>query len=208
MTKRRVAILISGSGSNAMALIEAARADDYPAEIILVLSNRPDAPGLAKARAAGVPTAAIDHHPFGRNREAHERAINAALEASGAEFIALAGYMRVLTPSFVRTWSGRMINIHPSLLPLFKGLHTHRAALDAGVKLHGCSVHWVVEGVDEGPLLGQAAVPVLASDDEDLLAARVLAAEHRLYPACLAAAVTGKAATAATDSVVFNPPAA
>ena len=190
-TRRRVGVLISGGGSNAMALIEAARAPDYPAEIALVISNRPDAAGLAKAAAAGVPALAIDHRPFGKDREAHERAVNAALAEAGAEFVALAGYMRIFTPYFVGAWSGRMTNIHPSLLPAFPGLHPHRQALAAGVGEHGCSVHWVIQGVDEGPLIGQAAVPVLPGDDEASLAARVLEAEHRLYPACLAAAVTG-----------------
>jgi len=203
--RRRVGVLISGAGSNALALIEAAGAADYPAEVALVLSNNPDAPGLAKARTAGAPTAAVDHRPFGKDREAHERALNAALLAADVEFLALAGYMRVLTPAFVRAWAGRMVNIHPSLLPLFPGLHTHRAALEAGVKLHGCSVHWVVEGVDEGPLIGQAAVPVLPGDDEAALATRVLTAEHRLYPACLAAAITGKAMAAQAEAALFNP---
>jgi formyltetrahydrofolate-dependent phosphoribosylglycinamide formyltransferase len=205
MPRARVAVLISGGGSNALALIAAARAPNYPAEIVLVLSNKPQAPGMARAQAAGVRTLAIDHKPFGGDREAHERALNAALEDARVEFVALAGYMRVLTPYFVRAWSGRMINIHPSLLPAFPGLHTHRRALDAGVKLHGCSVHWVTDGVDEGRLVGQAAVPVLPDDDEADLAARVLAAEHRLYPACLAAALTGQAAFAGNTAILANP---
>ena len=187
--RRRVGVLISGSGSNCMALIAAARAADYPAEIALVVSNRPDAPGLAKAAAAGVATLAIDHKPFGKDREAHERAIQAALEAAGVQFVALAGYMRVFTPWFIGKWSGRMINIHPSLLPAFPGLHPHQQALDAGVTEAGCSVHWVTEGVDQGAVIGRAVVPVLPGDDEASLAARVLAEEHRLYPACLAKAV-------------------
>ena len=205
MSRTRVGVLVSGRGSNALALIEAARSPDYPAEIALVVSNNPDAEGLARAAAAGVPVRAVDHRAFGKDREAHERAIDAVLREAGVGFVALAGYMRILTPVFVRAWSGRMINIHPSLLPLFPGLDTHRAALAAGVKLHGCSVHWVIEGVDEGPLIGQAAVPVLAGDDEAALAARVLAAEHRLYPACLAAAITGRAAAADADAVLTNP---
>ena len=187
--RRRVGLLISGSGSNAMALIEAARAADYPAEIALVVSNRPEAPGLSKAAAAGIPAAAIDHKPFGKDREAHERAIQAALDAAGVEFVALAGYMRVFTPWFIGRWSGRMINIHPSLLPAFPGLHPHRQALEAGVNEHGCSVHWVTEGVDQGAVIGRAVVPVLAGDDEAALAARVLVAEHGLYARCLAQAV-------------------
>lgn len=188
-----------------MALIEAARADGFPAEIALVVSNNPDAPGLEKAAAAGIATRAIDHRPYRKDRAAHERAIDAALREAGVTFVALAGYMRILTPVFVQAWRGRMINIHPSLTPLFPGLHTHRRALEAGVKLHGASVHWVVDGVDEGPLIGQAAVPVLPGDDEESLAARVLAAEHRLYPVCLAAAITGVVREPDADAVLANP---
>lgn len=191
MSRTRVGVLISGRGSDAMALIEAARDPDYPARVVLVISNNPDAPGLARAAEAGIATLAIDHRPFAKDREAHERRIDAALREADAGFVALAGYMRVLTPFLVHAWSGRMINIHPSLLPAFPGLHTHARALAAGVREHGCSVHWVVEGVDQGPLIGQAAVAVLPGDDEASLAARVLAAEHALYPRCLAAAVTG-----------------
>ena len=173
--RTKVGVLISGRGSVALPLIEAAEAADYPGRIALVLSNQPQAEGLALATASGVPTLAIDHRPFGKDREAHERTMDAALRAAGVEFIALAGYMRILTPWFVNAWAGRMINTHPSLLPAFPGLHTHQRALEAGVKIHGCSVHWVVEGVDEGPLIGQAAVPVLAGDDEDTLRDRVQA---------------------------------
>jgi phosphoribosylglycinamide formyltransferase-1 len=205
VSRTKVGILLSGAGSNAMALIEAAAAADYPAEIAVVASNNPKAGGLEKAAAAGVAAIAVDHRPFGKDREAHERALDAALREAGCEFIALAGYMRIFTPFFVRAWSGRMINVHPSLLPLFPGLDTHRAALAAGVKLHGCSVHWVIEGVDEGPLIGQAAVPVLAGDDEVSLAARVLAAEHRLYAACLAAAVGGSVRATDAGAVLSNP---
>ena len=204
--RKRVGILISGRGSDAMALIRAAAAPDYPAEIALVLSNRPDAPGLERAAEAGIPALAIDHRPFGKDRESHERAVDQALREAEIGFVALAGYMRILTPYFVRTWSGRMINIHPALSPAFPGLNTHRRALEAGVKLHGCSVHWVVDGVDEGPLIGQAAVPVLPGDDEDSLAARVLAVEHRLYPVCLAAALTGAGPAAPIDALLANPP--
>ena len=203
--RKRVGILISGRGSDALALIQAAKTPDYPAEIALVLSNRPEAPGLEKAAAAGVATRAVDHRPFGKDREAHERAIDAALREAGVEFVALAGYMRVLTPFLVGAWSGRMINVHPALLPAFPGLDTHQRALDAGVKLHGCSVHWVTRGVDEGPLIGQAAVPVLPGDDAERLAARVLSAEHRLYPVCLAAAVAGGAASPQPEAVLANP---
>jgi phosphoribosylglycinamide formyltransferase-1 len=191
MSSTRVGVLISGRGSDAMALIEAARDPDYPARIVLVISNNPEAPGLARAAQAGVATLAIDHRPFGKDREAHERQIDAALRQADVGFVALAGYMRVLTPYLVQAWSGRMINIHPSLLPAFPGLHTHARALAAGAQEHGCSVHWVAEGVDQGQLIGQSAVAVLPGDDEASLAARVLAAEHELYPQCLAAAVTG-----------------
>ncbi len=169
-----------------VALVESARADAYPAEIVLVLSNNPDAAGLAKARAAGVPVMAIDHRPFGQDRERHEYAIQAALEAAGIELVALAGYMRILTPFLVNAWAGRMLNIHPSLLPLYPGLHTHRRALEAGDEAAGCTVHLVTTALDAGPTLGQARVPTLPGDTEETLAARVLAEEHRLYPACLA----------------------
>ncbi len=169
------------------ALIGAARDPAYPAQIALVLSNRPDAGGLATARAAGVPAEAVDHRPFGRDREAHELALDGRLRAHGIELVALAGYMRVLTPWLVKAWSGRMLNIHPSLLPLYPGLDTHARALAAGDAEAGCSVHLVTDGVDEGPVLGQSRVPILPGDTPDTLAARVLAAEHALYPRALAA---------------------
>jgi len=191
MTKTKVGILISGRGSNMEALIEAARAPDYPGQIALVLSNKPDAGGLDRARAAGVATAVVDHRPFGADREAHERAVDAALREAGVEVVALAGYMRVMTPWLVEAWAGRMINIHPSLLPAFPGLNTHARALEAGVKTHGCTVHLVTSGVDEGPVLGQSVVNVLADDDEQSLGARVLLEEHRLYARCLAELITG-----------------
>jgi phosphoribosylglycinamide formyltransferase-1 len=191
MKRARVGVLISGGGSNMAALIAAAGADDCPYEVALVISNIADAGGLAKAAEAGVPTLVIDHRQFPKDRESHERAIDAALRQAGCDYVALAGYMRILTPVLVRAWEGRMLNIHPALLPLFPGLHTHQRALDAGVKVHGCTVHLVTAGVDEGPILGQAAVPVLEGDDEAALAARVLTAEHRLYPACLARFVGG-----------------
>jgi phosphoribosylglycinamide formyltransferase-1 len=206
VSKVRVGILLSGGGTNAMALIAAAADPDYPAEIALVVSNRPRAEGLVKARAAGIATAAFDHRPHGENREAHERLIDAALREAGVELVALAGYMRITTPWFVQAWAGKMINIHPALSPAFPGLHTHARALQAGVKLHGCTVHWVTDTLDEGPMIGQAAVPVLPGDDEETLAARVLAAEHRLYPSCLAAAVTGKASAPDATAIFANPP--
>ena len=186
MRKVRAAVLISGGGSNMAALIEATRAPDYPAEIVLAVSNNPDAAGLAKAGAAGVKALAIDHRPHGKDREAHEFAIQAALEQAGTELICLAGYMRILTPFLVKAWAGRMLNIHPSLLPLYPGLHTHRRAIDAGDVEAGVTVHLVTTALDTGPILGQARVPILPDDTEEALAARVLAEEHRLYPACLA----------------------
>lgn len=186
MSRTPVGVLISGRGSNMTALIEAARDPDYPAEVRLVLSNNPDAAGLELARAAGIQVLAIDHRPFAGDREAHERAIHAALREHGIELVALAGYMRVLTPFLVNAWAGRMLNIHPSLLPLHPGLHTHRRALEAGDAEAGCTVHLVTEGVDQGPVLAQARAPVLPGDTEETLAARVLEAEHRLYPLALA----------------------
>lgn len=191
--RRRTAILISGRGSNMAALIEAAQASDYPAEIALVLSNVPEAGGLARAAAAGVPVTTIDHRAFGRDREAFERAMDDVLRVNQIELIALAGFMRILTPWFVRRWEGRLLNIHPSLLPLFKGTHTHRQALEAGVKDHGCSVHFVVPELDAGPVIAQTSVPVLAGDDEDALAQRVLGVEHALYQRALAEVASGRA---------------
>ncbi|KQQ00398.1 phosphoribosylglycinamide formyltransferase [Methylobacterium sp. Leaf121] len=190
--KKRVAILISGRGSNMVSLIEAARAPDYPAEIVLVLSNRPDAAGLGRARAAGIPARAIDHKAF-PDRARFDAALQAELDEAGIELIVLAGFMRILTDAFVEAWGGRMINIHPSLLPLFKGTHTHERALDAGVRLHGCTVHYVVPELDAGPIVAQAAVPVLPGDDADTLSARVIVQEHRLYPAALALIAGGGA---------------
>jgi phosphoribosylglycinamide formyltransferase-1 len=181
---RRVAVLISGRGSNMVSLIEAASAPGFPAEIALVLSNRPDAAGLAHAQGAGIVTAVIDHktHP---TRESFEQAMDAALNEHGIEFICLAGFMRVLTDWFVERWAGRMINIHPSLLPLFRGVHTHRRALEEGVLIHGCTVHFVVPELDAGPIIAQAAVPVIPGDTEESLAARILVQEHQLYPQAL-----------------------
>ena len=186
MRRVRTAVLLSGRGSNMEALVAAARDPAYPAEIALVLSNKADAGGLAAARAAGIAAEAVEARPFGRDREAHERALHARLEAHGIELVALAGYMRVLTPWLVGRWAGRMLNIHPSLLPHFPGLDTHARALAAGHAEAGCTVHLVTEGVDEGPALGQARVPVLPGDTPDALAARVLTEEHRLYPRVLA----------------------
>jgi len=181
MAKLRLAVLISGRGSNLQALIDAAAAPDYPAEIALVLSNRPTAAGLGRAAAAGLPTDVIDHTRFATRAE-FDAALDAALRARAVELVCLAGFMRLLTPAFVAAWSDRMINIHPSLLPSFKGLHTHERALAAGVRFTGCTVHYVRPEMDEGPIIVQAAVPIRADDDADTLATRVLAAEHHCYP--------------------------
>jgi phosphoribosylglycinamide formyltransferase-1 len=183
--RRRTAILISGRGSNMAALIAAARDPAYPAEIVLVISNRPGAAGLAQAQGAGVPTQAIDHRLFRSDRPGHEAAIDATLCQASVEIVCLAGYMRLLTPRLIDAWEGRMLNVHPSLLPAFPGLHTHARALAAGVKLHGCTVHLVTQTMDEGPILAQAAVPVLPGDTEASLADRVLAQEHAIYPPAL-----------------------
>jgi phosphoribosylglycinamide formyltransferase-1 len=183
-TPLRTAVLISGRGSNMQALVQASRTADYPAEIALIVSNRADAAGLEWAQAQGLATAVVDHQAFAMRSDFDER-IGEILCESGVELVALAGFMRLMTSEFVNSWQGRMINIHPSLLPAFKGLDTHGRALAAGVKITGCTVHFVTPEVDEGPIIAQAAVPVIESDDEDRLAARVLAAEHRLYPAAL-----------------------
>lgn len=190
--KTRVAILISGRGSNMVSLIEAARAPDYPAEIVLVASNRPDAGGLAHAASVGIATTALDHRAY-PDRASFDAALNAELEAAGIELVVLAGFMRILSAGFVEAWAGRMINIHPSLLPLFRGVHTHEQALAAGVCLHGCTVHYVVPELDAGPIVAQAAVPVLPGDDADSLAARILVQEHLLYPRALALIAGGRA---------------
>ncbi len=188
MTRLKLAILISGRGSNMEALLSASEDPDYPARPVLVASNRPDAKGLETAAAAGIPTLAIDHKLYGKDREAFERALDKALTDAGTEIIALAGFMRVLTPWFVTRWEGRMINIHPSLLPKYKGLDTHQRAIDAGDAEAGCTVHWVSAGVDEGEIIAQAAVPILPGDTAETLAARTLPEEHKLYPRALALA--------------------
>ncbi len=194
--RARVAVLISGRGSNMAALLAAAAEPGYPAEIALVLANRADAAGLAHAAAQGVPTAVVESRAFRGDRAGFEAAMEAEITRAGATIIALAGFMRVLTEGFVARWEGRMVNIHPSLLPAFAGLDTHARALAAGVRVHGCTVHLVSAGVDEGPILAQAAVPVLPDDTEASLAARVLAEEHRLYPAALGWLAAGRVALA------------
>jgi len=192
MTKRmRTAILISGRGSNMVSLLDAAQQPDFPAQIALVLSNRPDAGGLEKAAQAGIETRIVDHRAFS-GREAFEEAMDGALREADIELVCLAGFMRVLTPWFVARWEGRMLNIHPSLLPLFKGTHTHRQALEAGVRVHGCTVHFVVPELDSGPIVAQACVPVEPGDTEADLATRVLVEEHRIYPQALADVASGR----------------
>lgn len=212
--QKRVAILISGRGSNMMALVEAARAADYPAEIVAVISSRLEAPGLAWAKAQGLRATAIDHKAF-PTREAFDEAVHAALTEAQAELIALAGFMRIQSAGFVQKWQGRQLNIHPSLLPLFKGLYPHKQALEAGVKISGCTVHFVTEETDSGPIVAQAAVPVLDADTPETLAARILLAEHKLYPHALALVASGRAtiedsrviarATARAEDALFSP---
>jgi phosphoribosylglycinamide formyltransferase-1 len=192
MTRLKLAVLISGRGSNLQALIDAATAPDYPAAIALVLSNRPDAAGLERAREAGIATAVVDHKRFAE-RAPFDAEIDRTLRAHGIELVCLAGFMRLLTRGFVEAWTDRMINIHPSLLPAFKGLHTHARALAAGVKFAGCTVHFVRPEMDEGPIIVQAAVPILPTDDEAGLAARVLVAEHRCYPLAVRWIAEGRA---------------
>jgi phosphoribosylglycinamide formyltransferase-1 len=192
MSRKRVAVLISGRGSNMAALIEAAQAKDYPAEIVLVLSNRPDAGGLMTAQAAGIATAVVDHSKFGKDRPAFDSALQDELTRHRIELVCLAGFMRLLTGGFVAKWQERMLNIHPALLPAFKGLDTHKRALDAGATIHGATVHFVVADMDSGPIIAQGAVAVRAGDDEPTLAARVLEIEHRIYPQALRLVAEGR----------------
>jgi phosphoribosylglycinamide formyltransferase-1 len=193
MAKQRVAILISGRGSNMASLIAAAKEDSYPAEIALVVSNRPDAAGLAHAKSQGIATAVVDHTRYGKDRAAFEHALQDVLTAHRIDLVCLAGFMRLLTPWFVGQWQGRMLNIHPALLPAFKGLHTHERALEAGVKTHGATVHFVSAEMDSGEIIAQAEVPVRPGDTPDTLAARVLEAEHRIYPQALRQVAEGRA---------------
>ena len=192
MTKKRVGILISGRGSNMMALVEAARVPDYPADIVIVISNRPEAEGLVWARRQGLAAEAIDHKAFAR-REDFEAQLHQTLAAAQVDLVCCAGFMRLMTASFVERWHGRMLNIHPSLLPSFKGLHTHEQALAAGVKIAGCTVHFVVPEMDSGPIVAQAAVPVLEGDTPDRLSDRILVAEHKLYPHAVRLVASGAA---------------
>jgi phosphoribosylglycinamide formyltransferase-1 len=192
MSRKRVAVLISGRGSNMAALIEAAKDKNYPAEIALVVSNRPDAGGLATARTAGIATEIVDHAAFGKDRAGFERALQTVLTSHHIDLVCLAGFMRLLTPEFVEHWPERMLNIHPALLPAFKGLDTHKRALEAGATIHGATVHFVVAELDSGPIIAQGAVAVHDDDSEAALASRVLAVEHRIYPLALKLVAQGR----------------
>jgi phosphoribosylglycinamide formyltransferase-1 len=192
MSRKRVAVLISGRGSNMAALIEAASDSRYPAEIALVLSNRADAGGLLVAQAANIKTEVVEHTQFGKDRAGFEHALQGMLEKHRIDIVCLAGFMRLLTAEFVGRWQGRMLNIHPALLPAFKGLDTHRRALEAGAKVHGATVHFVVPEMDSGPIIAQGAVNVLAGDTEEALAARVLKVEHKIYPLALKLVAQGR----------------
>ena len=207
MARKRVAILISGRGSNMVALIEAAKDQTYPAEIALVISNEPAADGLKRAATEGIRTAILDHRPFGKDREAFERALQHELQARRIELVCLAGFMRLLTPWFVRQWEGRLLNIHPALLPAFKGLDTHARALAAGAKQHGATVHFVVPEMDSGPTIAQAAVPVQSGDTEATLAARVLEVEHLIYPRALRWVAEGRVKIANGQCLIDGRPA-
>lgn len=218
MKKLRVAVLISGRGSNLKALIDAAAQADYPAEIALVVSNVAGAGGLAFAKAARIPVATIEHRLFGKGdsgKRAFEAAVTAALRDARADLVCLAGFMRLLTPDFVDAWRGRLVNIHPSLLPAFRGVDVHAAMIAAGVKIAGCTVHYVSADMDAGPIIGQAAVPVVAGDTPETLAARILSAEHRLYPDCVRRIAAGEISCDAgrvayagepASGALFNPP--
>jgi phosphoribosylglycinamide formyltransferase-1 len=192
MTRKRVAVLISGRGSNMAALIEAAKDENYPAEIVLVASNRLDAGGLATARTAGIATEIVDHTAYGKDRAAFERALQDALEEHRVDIVCLAGFMRLLSAEFVNRWPNRLLNIHPALLPAYKGLDTHKRALEAGAKVHGATVHFVVAEMDSGPIIAQGAVAVYPNDTEAALAGRVLAVEHRIYPLALRLVAEGR----------------
>jgi phosphoribosylglycinamide formyltransferase 1 len=202
--KKRVAILISGRGSNMVALIKAAKSKSFPAQIALVISNEPAAEGLQHARKSGILTAIVDHRPHGKNREAFERALDAELARHNIELVCLAGFMRLLTPWFVSRWNGRLLNIHPALLPSFKGLDTHARALAAGVKIHGATVHFVVPEMDSGPIIAQAALAVAENETPASLAARVIKLEHRIYPLALRLAAQGRVRIVDGHCVIKN----
>ena len=207
MTRKRVAVLISGRGSNMAALIEAAKDKSYPAEIVVVVSNRPDSGGLLVAKAASIPTEVVDHTTAGKNRAQFESGVQTALEKHDIDLVCLAGFMRLLTPEFVKRWQWRILNIHPALLPAFKGLDTHRRALEAGAKIHGATVHFVVPEMDAGPIIAQAAVSVRSDDSEETLAARVLRAEHRIYPLALKLVAEGRVRVADGRCLIDGVPA-
>jgi phosphoribosylglycinamide formyltransferase-1 len=196
MTRKRVAVLISGRGSNMAALIEAAKDPAYPAEIALVVSNRPDASGLMRAKTNGIAIAVVDHTIYGKDRAAFEHAIQAELESRRIDIVCLAGFMRLLTPWFIDRWPQKLLNIHPALLPAFKGLDTHKRAIEAGAKLHGATVHFVVPEMDSGPVIVQGAVAVPEGDTEDALAKRVLGVEHAIYPQALKLVAEGRVTVA------------
>lgn len=198
--RKRVVVFISGGGSNMMALLAASKAADFPAEIVAVISDKASAGGLAKASNEGIATFAFERKAYAGKAE-HEAAVLAALADLKPDIICLAGYMRLLSADFIRTYQGRIINIHPSLLPLFPGLHTHDRAIEAGMRVAGCTVHFVTEGMDEGPIIAQAVVPILPGDTSDSLAARVLTVEHRIYPTALQLVANGKVAMAADGTV-------
>lgn len=216
MPDAKLAVLISGRGTNLQSLIDATADPNFPAEIALVISNRPKAAGLDRAAKAGVSQTVIDHKDF-QSREDFDEALDEALRMAKVDYVCLAGFMRMLTPKFVNDWRGRLINIHPSLLPAFKGLHVHERMIDAGVKIAGCTVHFVSAEVDSGPIIGQAAIPVLPEDTADTLAARILEQEHKLYPACIRLLAEAKArlsggavpldASVVASGSLFNPPA-
>lgn len=214
MARLRLGVLVSGRGSNLQALLDACAVPDFPAEVALVISNAPDAYALTRAERAGVPTMVVRHKEFA-DRAAFDAALDAALREARVELVCLAGFMRLLTEGFVEGWRDRIINIHPSLLPAFRGLHTHERALEAGVRFHGCTVHFVRPELDDGPIIVQGVVPVLADDDDDALGARVLEVEHRIYPLAVRLIAEGRAVVEgngvrvrgafASDAVLINP---
>ena len=206
MSRKRVAVLISGRGSNMAALIEAAKAKDYPAEIALVVSNRPEAGGLLVARAAGIATETVDHTKFSGDRNRFEHEIQSILEKYQIEIICLAGFMRLLTANFLERWQWRILNIHPALLPDFKGLDTHKRVIDAGVKIHGATVHFVVPELDSGPVIAQGAIDVRPGDSEEALAVRVLKVEHRIYPLALKLVAEGRVQIKNNHSLIDGVP--
>ena len=207
MARKRLAVLISGRGSNLQSLLDATADKSFPAEIALVISNRPDAGGLARAEESGVPHLTIDHREFGKSESARaefDNAVTEKLAAANVDYVCLAGFMRILSEGFVTRWRGKLINIHPSLLPSFKGLNVHERMIEAGVKIAGCTVHFVSAEMDSGPIIGQAAVPVMPGDDAGALAARILSEEHKLYPACVKLLAEGKARLTPSGIVEFD----